>query len=1216
MFKTLRLICCVVTCAALVAMTVAGTTSMAAGIDDASDDRTVNTQIEPVVTRTVAESGRTRVLAIRAIEPFAATYAPETRSHDPSVLRVVRPCEFLPGEPYGYIRVAGVSQGRTALTIDGHRIDVEVIGQRTHKGPHAASPRIVAPVTGAWVWGRFGLSVEVLEHPVRGEPEVTLRVGKNDDVVLRPTSVSPPALGPHRRFFFEVDTPTDADHPLALHPVVTWSEGQERTVEGASIWVQPRSDSGVTKIEAETPFPDLERPGRFGTEVPKTRKNRDASGGAIVAHSSPYPATCIPFDVPRDGWYQVIVRAAANMGGGALPSIGIVIDGANEPTVASRLVSERFHRVPIGTPVFMSAGSHVITPSFENDFYVPRRTDRNLLLDALEIASVDPWSIPAELRPSIHDQRGEATPPLRVGWARPLDGMINTGILELEGVCWWRTQNDASDAPVVTLYVNDMPAGSQQSSVPRFQLHAADLPAHDVHSIYLEARQSSGHTHRSPIQHIRRGMPTGPTRSADAPLPTRFHRFSLYDDRWDDTAKGLIGNAHYPKERAAAVMNSNATIALTLPEDVVGPHAIGMEAFGQAYDGPPVARIELDVPGGPPHLVAEADVPHWWDHREIGTVSLPEGPKRLLVSFVNDKYEQGKGDRNLVVQAITLRDVAERPADTVAPQTVWQYPDHDDMRVGQVDLIVADLADDRDLVRAELHVDGERTFVGQNMVRRSGRLILPLITRDLSPGAHDLTIVARDASGNTSVSPVRRVIVREPTDSESWTPYRRAVRMLNRLGYGPRRADLADILLRGEDAWLEAQLSGAFDDSAEQAALGTSMARIPDTYVYGVPRRVLQQHVLSHFPVQARFTTWCENHFSTWVRKTEPWRKWDEHLAFSSLGIAPFPDLLITSATSPAMLRYLDQETSFADRLNENYAREIMELHTLGVDGGYSQDDVTRLAHVLTGWTAAKEAYGHRGGRMDFYTFRFDPILNDGDATHVIGLALPDAEPAARFDRIQLVIETLASHPSTARFIAAKLAAHYVSMPAPPALVDDLTEVYLETHGDMREMIRATIAHPSFWETTARTSRMLTPLDYAMRLDRAVERTNPWVMGGFLERSGTGLFDRPTPDGYPEEDVAYADSNAMLQRWRYARDTRWDIVNTVPTMLRHGSTLDPDVWAQRVVDVMAVRITGLTLSPASNEAAIALLQDVTGSPHERVVSLAPFIAQLPEANMK
>jgi uncharacterized protein (DUF1800 family) len=380
---------------------------------------------------------------------------------------------------------------------------------------------------------------------------------------------------------------------------------------------------------------------------------------------------------------------------------------------------------------------------------------------------------------------------------------------------------------------------------------------------------------------------------------------------------------------------------------------------------------------------------------------------------------------------------------------------------------------------------------------------------------------------------------------------------------------------------------------------------------------------------------WAQNHFSTWIRKTEGQRKWEEHVAFERLGAAPFADLLECSSRSPAMLRYLDQENSYATRLNENYAREIMELHCLGVHAGYTQQDVTSLAHLLTGWTTSREGDGRSGGEISLYNFRFDPALNDRGETRVFGAVFPRADKEHAYGRIEDALDVLASHPETAKFIARKLADHYIGCPAPDNVVAELARVFMATDGDMKEMLVALSRHPAFWAPEEGSpkgaypaERLAHPQDFVIRLMRVSRHINAGQGADFLARVGQGMFDRATPDGFSERDSDYTDSNAMIQRWRLAQDTSYDLMNLVPEPWRRepapvkgadGKMAAPppdDAWAQRVVDVLAIRLTGRVLSDASNDAALKMLGEVEGKRQERVLKFAPLMAQLPEAHLR
>ncbi len=418
----------------------------------------------------------------------------------------------------------------------------------------------------------------------------------------------------------------------------------------------------------------------------------------------------------------------------------------------------------------------------------------------------------------------------------------------------------------------------------------------------------------------------------------------------------------------------------------------------------------------------------------------------------------------------------------------------------------------------DILVDGQPQGVRSQSPSPADPLLLPLIVRQIAPGNHRLAIRAADSAGHFSDSPAQIFNVL-PAAPAVRGPYDRAVFLLDRLAFGPDPKELIAVLTMNESDWLENRLNAGFDTPAERTALRIACKQFPriDDANQSASRAVAQW-IYTENPVRARFTAWAENHFSTWIEKTKAAPKWREHLDFCWVGVAPFSDLLNVSAHSPAMVVYLDQEKSYAKKLNENYAREIMELHTLGVHGGYAQSDVTTLAGVLNGWTLAKESvlpdtdgapgFAYNGGDDSGTTgvFRFDPLLNDGKARRVFGLEFPAAEPAGRYDHVHLALEMLAAHPETAEHVCRKLAEHYVGVPADDTLVAALTRTFLENGGDMRPVLYALASSPAFWNATP---KMATPLDYGLRIARLCScggtRTRRWPRRAAQARAGRGF---------------------------------------------------------------------------------------------------------------
>ena len=363
---------------------------------------------------------------------------------------------------------------------------------------------------------------------------------------------------------------------------------------------------------------------------------------------------------------------------------------------------------------------------------------------------------------------------------------------------------------------------------------------------------------------------------------------------------------------------------------------------------------------------------------------------------------------------------------------------------------------------------------------------------------------------------------------------------------------------------------------------------------------------------------WAENHFSTWLTKDEyeaPPRKWVEHLTFLRLGPTNFRELLMASSSSPAMMFYLDQRVSLAGKINENYAREIMELHTVGVHGGYNQGDVTKLAGLLTGCTLSKEmSRDYRTFALEEY-YRFAPELNVSNGCRIFGMEFPEAKPKDRWDRLQTMLDMLASHPSTAEFISRKLAEQYVSVPAPDSLVKKLSQRFQETGGDMTELLLTLSDSPEFWATIDKP-KVATPLDFSLRLLRSVGSTNAWDLNGFLQKSNMGLFDRVTPDGYPEAGSVYADSSALLNRWRFSAATAPELKRLLAEYVPSGKLdSNPDLM-QKMLDLASIRLYGHPLMPASNDSAMQFLNTESAPDQDRIRTISTLIAQLPESSLR
>jgi uncharacterized protein (DUF1800 family) len=210
--------------------------------------------------------------------------------------------------------------------------------------------------------------------------------------------------------------------------------------------------------------------------------------------------------------------------------------------------------------------------------------------------------------------------------------------------------------------------------------------------------------------------------------------------------------------------------------------------------------------------------------------------------------------------------------------------------------------------------------------------------------------------------------------------------------------------------------------------------------------------------------------------------------------------------------------------LNENYGRELMELHTLGVNGGYSQSDVTEVAKVFTGWTIKQPRQG--GG------FEFNERMHEPGPKYVLGHTIKEHGEKEG----QQVLELLAQQPATARFVCGKLAMRFVADDPPPALVDRMAETFLKKDGDIREVLRTMFRSPEFWAPQAYRAKVKTPLEFVASAVRATgaDVSNPMPLVQTLNRMGMPLYGMQPPTGYSMKADAWVNTSALLDRMNFA----------------------------------------------------------------------------------
>jgi uncharacterized protein (DUF1800 family) len=247
--------------------------------------------------------------------------------------------------------------------------------------------------------------------------------------------------------------------------------------------------------------------------------------------------------------------------------------------------------------------------------------------------------------------------------------------------------------------------------------------------------------------------------------------------------------------------------------------------------------------------------------------------------------------------------------------------------------------------------------------------------------------------------------------------------------------------------------------------------------------------------------------------------------------LGKFKGLLEATAKSPAMLFYLDNWQSVGPEngarrgLNENYGRELLELHTLGVDGGYTQKDVTEVARCFTGWTINQP---QRGGQ-----FVFNPRLHDKGEKVVLGVKIP---AGGGIEDGEKVLDIVAHHPSTARFISRKLAMRFVADDPPATLVDRMARTFLKTDGDLRQVMKTMIDSKEFWSVGAYRSKMKSPLEMVASAVRAVSGDVDFAiaLANQVAQLGQPLYRKQEPTGYSNSSREWVNSTGLLARMNFA----------------------------------------------------------------------------------
>jgi len=399
------------------------------------------------------------------------------------------------------------------------------------------------------------------------------------------------------------------------------------------------------------------------------------------------------------------------------------------------------------------------------------------------------------------------------------------------------------------------------------------------------------------------------------------------------------------------------------------------------------------------------------------------------------------------------------------------------------------------------------------------------------------------------------------------------------------------------------------DDAAHPAqGLHPAPSRLPQEVLNEMQEGKVLRAIYSERQLDEQLSDFWLNHFNIFANKDlDLWLLAPyERDAIRPHVLGKFRVLLEATAKSPAMLFYLDNylsaDPNSFDRLkhlppkqrrkpgaklppigakrglNENYGREIMELHTLGVDSGYTQQDVIEVARAFTGWTIKDPR-----GDSEFY---FDERLHDPDAKRVLGKKIH----AGGIKDGEQVLDVLAKNPHTAHHIAFELAQHFVSDTPPDALVNRMAKSFQKSGGDLREVMRTMIYSPEFWSHDAYRAKVKRPFELVVSTARAlgadVDDATPLV--GWIARIGEPLYQCMPPTGYSDKAETWVNSGALLNRLNYAIALAGNHIRgseiELPPLLGTDATGDPYQALDRAVTTfLAGQVSDTTRSTLEKE---------------------------------
>jgi hypothetical protein len=372
------------------------------------------------------------------------------------------------------------------------------------------------------------------------------------------------------------------------------------------------------------------------------------------------------------------------------------------------------------------------------------------------------------------------------------------------------------------------------------------------------------------------------------------------------------------------------------------------------------------------------------------------------------------------------------------------------------------------------------------------------------------------------------------------------LRLVDRITQGFNKAEYDRARALGYEDYLEEQLDHLSIDDSEMderlaglTTLQMSPKEIIDNYptditapYYEIKGAALLRSVMSRRQLFERMVEFWNDHFSLDHNKGDfmyPFKPEDDRTVIRPNALGGFPAMLSASFKSGAMLFYLDNWLNVAGAPQENYARELMELHTMGVGGGYTEDDIKQVARCFTGWTLNSDY-----SSPDYLRGVYVNAYHAGGDKVVLGVTIPAFPPRQNAQR---VLDILMAHPSTARFIATKLIRWFLTESPPQALVDQVAQVFTDTNGDIKSMLRVILARPNLeWSSPYFTPKFRRPFHLATSLLRGLQVgvSDFYYALFYLYTMGHSPFDWSPPNGYPDTVDFWGGS--LLPRWTFTSD--------------------------------------------------------------------------------